>query len=712
MPNPARVGVFLCRGGLGRSESLAYKQLRWAAETGAPGGRLYEISKACQPQGAAALARLTQEHGLTQVLLGACPLARPAGPLAEALAQKGLDPSSLTLVDVCQRPAEGMEQCLVERGAHFALCQALAALQDRQEPEPQAMPTRQRVLVIGAGLAALRAVSGLVQTGREALLLTPDKRLAPPEPLLGPEAAQAAAELAQALKENPRVTTLPRGRLLGLAGSAGAFQALLRDQEERLRTWEVGAVIVAQGPPLELNAGPWELAPSPRLMSLESLAALAAAPQHLAKLLRADAPRVGLGVGLGREAGPLQLRAALRLGRLLIQELDAEVTLFTRNLKVAAPDLEELSQAAKSAGLRLVKFTAGALRPQVAPDRVLVEYCEEILERDLRQEFDLMALDQRPAPDPAYAELARCLGLSVQADGALQPDAVNALPTLSLRGGVFLVGAAQGSRDLANTFDQVDEALWQVRQLLGADPTSLRAGMVKVDRKACALCLTCLRVCPQGAMGRVERRPVANPLVCTGCGTCAAECPMNAIQLLNLEDARYQAEIKAGLGTAAMAVQGELGRELLVLACANSAGQALQDARLNGAAWPQEARLVRVPCAGKIDPEEVLWALREGFDSILVLACHDKACYSLTGNAWAGLRLEHLRALLKEAGFAPERLMSAKVAPSMSREVMGHIEKALEVTRKLGPSPLKIEARVRDLLSPYTLRMDRSYTIL
>ncbi len=712
MPSPAHVGVFLCQGGHGRADSLEYKKLRWAAETGSPNGRMYEISQACQHEGAAALARLAKEQGLTQILLGACPLAGPSGPLAEALAQHDLDPAMVNTVDVCRRPAEGLGQCLVESGAHFALCQALAALKGRQEPEQETITVITRVLVVGEGIAALSAATGLAKIGYEVLLLTPGKRLAPPEPLLGPDTAQAASDLTKAVRSLEKITLLPRGQLLGLAGSAGRFHALLRDQEEKLQTHEVGAVIITQGPPQELNLGEWGVSPSPRLISLAELAALAAAPQHLTKLSGTTAPRVGLAVGMAHEANPQSLHAALRLGRELVSKLGAEATLFTKNLKVATLDLEEMSQTARAEGVGLVKFSKNGFQAQAFEDRVVVDFHEEILAMDLHQELDLLAVDQRPAPDEAYMELARCLGLEVSPDGSLQPASVNALPTLTGRGGVFVAGPAQGSRDLVTTLDQVQEALWQVRSLLGQGQTTIQAGIIKVDRMACALCLTCIRVCPQGAMGRLERRPVANPLACTACGTCAAECPMNAIQLLNQEDQRCQEEIKAGLGTPSTVAQDGIRQEMLVLACSNSAGIALREARARGAAWPSEARLVQVPCAGKIDPEQVLMALTEGFDAVLVLACHEQACYSLHGNTWATYRLDHLRTVLEEAGFPSERLITASVAPSMGNEAMKLIGKSLVRIRELGPSPLKIEARVRDLLSPYTTQMDRSYTIL
>lgn len=712
MASRACVGVFLCQGGLERADSLEYKKLRWAAETGSPGGRVYEISQACQHGGAAALASLAKEESLSQILLGACPLAGPSGPLAQALLKQGLDPDMVDTVDVCRRPEKSRGQCLVESGAQFAFGQALAALKERGQPKQETLQVSTRALVIGAGLAALSASAGLARSGYEVLLLTPDKRLAPPEHLLDPDAAQSVSDLEMAVRGHENITVIPRGQILGLAGSAGKFRALLRDQEAKLRSYEIGAVVVAQGPPQELNVGDWNITPSPRLISLAELAALSSAPQHLSKLYGTSAPRVGLAVGMAYESDPQSLRAALRIGRELVSKLGAEATLFTKNLKVASPDLEEISQTARAEGVGLVKFTNNLFKARALEDRVEVDFREEILDRDLHQKLDILAVDQRPAPDAAYLELARCLGLKVAPDGSLQFATVNALPTLTARGGVFAVGPAQGSRDLVTTLDQVQETIWQIKNMLASGKPKVQAGIVKVDRKACALCLTCLRVCPQGAMERLERRPISNPLACTACGTCAAECPMNAIQILNLEDKRQQEEIKAGLSAPSIVIESGIGHEMLVLACSNSAGIALRDARARGAAWPGEARLVQVPCAGKIDPEQVLMALREGFEAVLLLACHEMACYSLHGNTWASFRLDHLRTVLEEAGFPSERLISASVAPSMGTEAMRIVEKSLAKVRELGSSPLKIEARVRDLLSPYTMQMDRSYTIL
>lgn len=323
----------------------------------------------------------------------------------------------------------------------------------------------------------------------------------------------------------------------------------------------------------------------------------------------------------------------------------------------------------------------------------------------------MVVVDEIPAPDESYLGLLPTLGLPPATGRHLQPDRVNALPVFSGRGGVFLLGPARGLGEPERWQDEVAEALLEVKKLLAQGEVEVKAGRVLVDRKRCTICLTCVRVCPQGAMGRVERRPVYNPLICTGCGTCAAECPMEAIQLVGQEDLRFQGEIEAAAGRV-----GDLGlespRDLLVFLCTHSAAQAFKTARLAGMPRPDGVRLVEVPCAGKLDPDMVLEAFGRGFDGVLALYCHADACYSLSGNTWAGYRHTHLQGLLQEAGLEPERLMAAGVAPSQAAEVMAQITRAQQVLTKLGPSPLKAGAQVREVLSRFTLEMDDTYAII
>ncbi|MCB2228129.1 MAG: hydrogenase iron-sulfur subunit [Desulfarculaceae bacterium] len=709
MSTAGRVGVFLCQGGRGTADSLEFKQLRWAAE--ATSDAVFTVAQSCQAEGAAAIARRIKELGLSAALVGACPLLHHPGSLSRALAAEGLDPEMATVLDLCAKPeGQASGACAVAPGASAALDQALCGLEFSPALALEEMPVSTRVLVVGAGLAALLAAREMLNAGYQVALLSPGKRLAPPEPLLGPEAAARAAELAHGLEEAEGLSLFRQGRLLSLSGTAGQFRARIQDRGGESHQVELGGVVVAQGPPQALNLPPG-IAPGERVVSLSELVGLSAAPEHLKKRLGEGPLKVALAVGLAKQSDPLTLRAAVQAAMELAGNPANRVVLFTGNAKVAGPGLEALTQEARAQSVVMVKFTQGGLRAAEGGARLALEWDEEILGRVMADEFDLLAVDQVSVPDAAYAALAHTLGLGVGRDGSLQPEGVGALPVASGRGGVWLVGPARGQGEPGRWADEAAEAARQARELLGQGEPLAQTGRVSVDRKRCTICLTCVRVCPQGAMDRLHRRPLSNPLVCTACGTCAAECPMEAIQIAGLEDQRYEREIGAAGGRSS-GLGPATERGLLVLACANSAAPALHAARLSGAALPSGARVVRVPCAGKVDLDMVLEGLRRGFDGVLMLACHPDACQSLGGNTWAARRWEHLGNLLAESGLGAERLFRAGVAPSQAREAMRAVERAAEALGELGPSPLKTSARVREMLGRFTLEMDDTFAIV
>ncbi|MBI5082161.1 MAG: 4Fe-4S binding protein, partial [Chloroflexi bacterium] len=66
-------------------------------------------------------------------------------------------------------------------------------------------------------------------------------------------------------------------------------------------------------------------------------------------------------------------------------------------------------------------------------------------------------------------------------------------------------------------------------------------------------CLTCVRTCPFGipqvkgdliGVGGIIGAAWIDPARCQGCGTCSAECPAKAIQLLNYRDE----QVMCGIG--------------------------------------------------------------------------------------------------------------------------------------------------------------------
>jgi len=67
-----------------------------------------------------------------------------------------------------------------------------------------------------------------------------------------------------------------------------------------------------------------------------------------------------------------------------------------------------------------------------------------------------------------------------------------------------------------------------------------------VEGERCAACLTCVRVCPYDVpVINVKGEAEIDLAKCKGCGSCAAECPARAIELMNFRDPQLWAKCQA-----------------------------------------------------------------------------------------------------------------------------------------------------------------------
>ncbi len=72
--------------------------------------------------------------------------------------------------------------------------------------------------------------------------------------------------------------------------------------------------------------------------------------------------------------------------------------------------------------------------------------------------------------------------------------------------------------------------------------------------------------------------------------------------------------------------------------------------------YPQEIKIVKVPCSGRIDLEHILRALEHGAEGVLILGCHFGDCHFKSGNKKAYRRYLLLKNILKSAGINEERV--------------------------------------------------------
>lgn len=106
-------------------------------------------------------------------------------------------------------------------------------------------------------------------------------------------------------------------------------------------------------------------------------------------------------------------------------------------------------------------------------------------------------------------------------------------------------------------------------------------------------------------------------------------------------------------------------------------------------AIPHNLSIVRVMCSGRVDPEFMLAAFREGADGILVLGCHLGDCHYKEGNHKALRRHHLLRRTLADLGVEPERLHLEWVSASEAEKFVKVTNEFVETVRRLGPLRLE-----------------------
>lgn len=100
-------------------------------------------------------------------------------------------------------------------------------------------------------------------------------------------------------------------------------------------------------------------------------------------------------------------------------------------------------------------------------------------------------------------------------------------------------------------------------------------------------------------------------------------------------------------------------------------------------------RVIRIMCSGRLDPQFILSALREGADGVLIGGCHPGDCHYQEGNYKALRRFILLKKYLEAMGFGKERVHLEWIAASEGDKVQKVINSFTETIRKLGPLELE-----------------------
>jgi F420-non-reducing hydrogenase iron-sulfur subunit len=106
-------------------------------------------------------------------------------------------------------------------------------------------------------------------------------------------------------------------------------------------------------------------------------------------------------------------------------------------------------------------------------------------------------------------------------------------------------------------------------------------------------------------------------------------------------------------------------------------------------AYPSNVKLVRVMCSGRVDPQFVMKAFREGADGVMVLGCHPGDCHYRNGNMKALRRYRLFEKMLSQMGIEKGRFKLDWVSAGEAKRFQDVTTEMTDTVKILGPLHLQ-----------------------
>jgi len=344
-----------------------------------------------------------------------------------------------------------------------------------------------------------------------------------------------------AAEKDRNIEVLTSAQVTAVEGRAGDFRIEIRKDEETISR-KYGAIVLATEYQSEV-ASDSGLKPGPRIVSQEQLCNMLRNPG-----LETEPKSIAFVFDFSDENSRFPTVSTLHNALEAKRKWGSEVYVFYKSVKVDSEGTEKLYREARDCGVVFLKSEV-APRISVEDGRVSIEASDVFLGDDVALACDLLVAEELYVPAEGSGKLSSLLSVRRDSRGFYQDENVHLYPVASEKKGIFFVGGCRGDLDLERVLTDISSVVVNVYELLSLGKILVEVERVKADPQKCVACLTCIRVCPHGAIQlvRIGSKEVAgiSDAACYACGICAGICPAKAIQFEGYGDEEILAQIEA-----------------------------------------------------------------------------------------------------------------------------------------------------------------------
>jgi heterodisulfide reductase subunit A len=454
----------------------------------------------------------------------------------------------------------------------------------------------------------------------------------------------------------------------GKCVDACPVKAINLDEQRREMTVDVGAIVVATGFETYDPNGMYGFGTNPNVIT----------QLQLARMLDQSGPTKGKIIRPGDGQEPKRIAMVQCVGsrnpetheycskiccsiavkhaiEVMERNPEAGLAIIHKDIRLTGKHYEDYYYRAQNLGVRLLRGEVEDVTTM--PDGSIHVDVNDEYSEIVPLYVDLLILSTGLEPSQGATDLAQKLGIPLSADGFFAERGPKLEPLDTAVEGIFIAGAAHGPKDIQESVTQALGATGRVASMLMRGEMEIDLAKAWVDKEKCIGCGACASICPFNA---IEWSAFGEPKVidaaCEGCGICSAVCPVSAMQLRHYKDDQLVPKIKAILTPKWLSEEKKDEPVIVAFACQWCSYAAADAAGNMGMEYPDNIRIIRVPCSGRIDALHVLTAFKNGADGVIISGCLPTQCNYLTGNLETIDRVDIMKKTLDVLGISGERL--------------------------------------------------------
>jgi len=540
-----KLGVYICECGPNIAEKIDIDKVIDAVSSLDDVAVVDRYKLLCSMDGKKFLEEQIKKQGITHLVVAACSPKQHEQTFMEVCINAGINPYLFQLANIreqCAWVTEDKDEAT--KKAIILVKAAIRRVRYHVSLEKKEIDSNPDVLVIGGGIAGIESSLLLASSDRMVYLVEKTSSLGgliTSYEKTFPSMVSSSDIIKQKIQDvdkNENIKVFTDSEVEESLGFFGNFQVKLKKttEENEVVEFNVGAIVLATGSTLfdpdripQYGYGKIDNVITSlefEKMNLSGRISLKnnKTPKSVAIIHCVGRDEVGY-------CSEICCMYSLKFVRYIKDKLpDVKVTNFYSDLCIPGKSDQKFYEETKGKDVNFIRANDIEITKQ--GDRINVKYKNENNKKSLP--IDMVILSPAVEPTSDTFKLAELTGISQGDKGFFSEEHEKLAPISTSTEGVYIVGCAQGPKNISETVVQAGAATGKIlSSLVPGRKIEPEVKTSQISESFCIGCKTCISVCSYGAITFDEARKIAvvNEVICRGCGNCVGACPSGAANI-------------------------------------------------------------------------------------------------------------------------------------------------------------------------------------